>query len=202
MLDRFWILYDRAPLRVICAVLALLAFLLIGVLCGIARAADATLNWTQPTSRTDGTALPLTEIRETQIDYAPCTAVNTFPATPTGTRVVTGSSSGAIITGLTYGTWCFRARTVDTTGAASVNTGTVYRVYLAPPNPPTLLSIATIAYELREYTGGTMRMVQIGTVPLGAVCGPKLVGQYATFDGATITKPTTGGIIAARCAGG
>jgi hypothetical protein len=66
------------------------------------------------------------------------------------------------------------------------------------PMPP-LVTVATTAYELRALPGGTFQFVAVGTVPLGAECGMTLVGAYTQFTGAMITKPLTGGIIAARC---
>jgi hypothetical protein len=201
MLDKFWILYDRSPLRVIGAILALVVFLVIGVLCGVARAADATLTWTHPTAFTDGTPLTPAMLANTRIEFGSCAGA-AF-GTKTGEVNLAPTFLTTTITGLAPGTWCFRAysKTIAIYGGLeSAPTGVVSKVIPFPaPNPPVLSTIVTIAYELRQYSGGTLRFVQVGTVKLGAPCGVPLVGQYAQFTGAKITKPTTGGIIAARC---
>ena len=39
------------------------------------------------------------------------------------------------VANLAYGTWCFRARSVDTGGLTSDNSGTVWKQFIAPPKP-------------------------------------------------------------------
>ena len=151
-------------------VLALLAMAGALLLSGEARAEDATLNWTHPTQRENNVALALAEIRETQVDWGLCSGTS-FPATPAGTKAVPAPATTTVITGLAYGTWCFRARTVDTGGLTSVNTSVVSKVILAPPKPPVLSSTVTVAYELLPDKWDGVRLGrEIGTIPLGSAC--------------------------------
>ena len=174
---------------------------------GSASAADATLTWTHPTQRTDNTALPLAEIKETQIDWAVCATGNTFPATPLGTKAVPAPANTTVVTGLTYGTWCFRARTADLTGEVSINTGTVWKQYLAPPKPPVLNSTITMVYEIASHPVDGVRLArQVGTVELGTACVDNPIqtdrGEYyeVSLDKVTLTKMPKSAIVVTQCA--
>lgn len=135
------------------------------------QTASADLTWTHPTQRVDGTALALTEIRETQLDWAKCTASNTFPITVEGTRAVPAPATTASITGLTYGTWCFRARSADTDGRVSDNSGTVWKRYLAPPRPPVITTVGGLVWEMKwNNKEGAYLAKVVGTIDAGAPC--------------------------------
>lgn len=165
---------------------------------GVASAATVTVNWTHPTTYTDGSPLNVADISQTRIEYGLCVA-GAFPATAAGQFIASGQATSAASPNLTPGTWCFRAYTTAK-GVESVNSNAASFVVVQPaPNPPVLTTIATTAYELKLYSNGTLRFVSVGTVPLGAACGDHLAGEYAAFADAKVTKPTTGGIIAARC---
>jgi hypothetical protein len=71
--------------------------------------------------------------------------------------------------------------------------------YAPAPAPVILKTVGKIAYELRLKSDGDYYFVSVGSVPLNRTCGRKLVGVYAQVDGAQITKPLKGGVIAARC---
>jgi hypothetical protein len=182
--------------------LVLLALVLF--LCARADAATVTGVVTTPVNYVDGSALPLSAIKHLQVEVGTCASVGT--AATFGTKegeslvVPVGANTTYTVTSpRAFGDFCVRVRTVTTLGTVGDYTPAAYKTIAEPkPNPP-MFTIATIAYELREYSGGTLRFVQIGTVPLGVQCGNKLVGQYADFTGATITKPVTGGRIAAKC---
>jgi len=191
---------DRLTLNFRAFLAGLVLLMLVG-LC-VHRADAATLDGTfsYPTTRTGGEPFSATEVREVRVEYGLCAAGGVFPTTPAGTVVVPAPTKSYTTPSVGPGTWCLRAKLVDTGGRESDYTGTVSRVIqVSPPNPPTLFTVATIAYELRQYANGTLRFVQVGTVPRDAECGMQLVPGFATFGGARITKPTTGGVIAARC---
>lgn len=181
----------------------LVAVLSTVILTGAVWAADATLTWTHPTQRVDGTSLPLASIKETQIDWAPCATGNTFPTTATGTKAVPAPATTTTVTGLVYGTWCFRARTVDVGNLVSDNTGTVWKQYLAPPNPPVLTVVNIVAYEVLQNPNGIRLGRNVGTVKLGTQCvaGEVLPGFYeVTLDQVTLTKMPKSAIVVAQCA--
>jgi len=136
-----------------------------------AFAADATLNWTHPTQRMDNTAIAITEIKETQLDWAKCAAGNVFPLSVDGTKAVAAPAATTTITGLTYGTWCFRARSVDTAGLVSDNSGTVWKQYIAPPKPPVITSVGGLVWELKTHpVDGPYLARVIGTIDAGKPC--------------------------------
>lgn len=146
-----------------------------------AKAADATLTWTNPTQRENGDPLPIAELKEIQIDYGKCLAGNIFPSVPDGTKAFAAPATTGVITGLAYGTWCFRARAVDTASQASVNTGTVWKQYLAPPKPPTILTVASLVWEMKIHpVDGPYLARVVGHVDAGKPC-LGLAPQYG-FD--------------------
>jgi hypothetical protein len=169
-----------------------------------AGAATIGGSYTLPTKYSDGTPLPQSAIKHIRVEVGTCTGA---PDTPSfgvkeGEQLVPPpATSFSVSVSRTFGDFCARAITVTQGGAESDPVCCAKRSIAEPkPNPPTLLTIATIAYELRQYSNGTLRFVQVGTVPLGAACSTRLAGEFAVFDGARLTKPTVGGVIAARCA--
>lgn len=186
--------------------LTLLTILVFVLMAKSVYAADATVSWTHPTQRVDNTPITLAEIRETQIDWGVCATGNTFPATPAGTKAVPAPGTTTQVTGLTYGTWCFRARSVDTAGLASDNTGTVWKQYLAPPKPPVLSSIITVAYEIQMNSWGEIKLgSKVGTMELGTPCVDNPIwtnkGEYFEVDRSdvTLTKEPKSSIIVTQC---
>jgi len=168
-----------------------------------ADAADANVTWTHPTQRIDSTPLPLTEIKETQVDYAQCTAgALTFPATPVGTVKVPAPATNTIVTGLGYGTWCFRARTVDTGGLMSDNSGQISKTVLAPPKPPVFTAVSTSVYDIRNGELGRV----VGVVKFGTVCGePVIASGLITWNrmdrkDVRMIRSAKGDVLVALCA--
>lgn len=181
-----------------------LVMLILWAATATAYAADANITWSHPTQRVDNTALPLSDIKETQIDYATCTA-GTFPATPLGTKTVAAPAASAVISGLGYGVWCFRARTVDTSGLQSENSTVVSKQYLAPPKPPTLSAVITIVYEIQQNPNGVRLAREVGAVPLGTRCLPQPIatdrGVYyeVPIDVVTLAKMPKSAIVVTQC---
>jgi hypothetical protein len=169
--------------------------------------ADATVSWAHPTQRTDNTALPLAEIRETDVEWGLCAAGGVFPATPAGMKVVPAPAATTVITGLGYGLWCFRARTTDITGAESVNSLTVNKQYLAPPKPPVLSATITVVYEIASHPVDGIRLArEVGTIPMGAECVNNPIdtdrGEYyeVSLDKVTLSKMPKSAIVVTKCA--
>jgi hypothetical protein len=195
-------------------VLALIVFIvLLGMIVHRADAADATVNWTHPTQRTDNTPLAIGEIQSTEVQWIKCAAGNTWPASGTpASRAVAAPGTTTTITGLDYGTWCFRARTVpvlNPTTDQSDWTGTVWAQYLAPPKPPVLQAVSKIAYEAKIHpTQGLVAGRAVGTVELGTTCYADENGQpYAgadlyrvTLANVQLTKTPRSELLLAQCA--
>jgi hypothetical protein len=183
--------------------LTVLVFVLLG---RSVHAADATLTWTHPTQRVDNTPITLADIRETQLDWGVCGVGNTFPATPAGTKAVPAPGTTTVVTGLAYGTWCFRARSVDTGGLVSDNTGTVWKQFIAPPKPPVLSATITVAYEINMNSWGEIKLgARVGTVEQGAPCVDNPImtnkGEYFEIDRANVvlSKEPKSSIIVTQC---
>jgi hypothetical protein len=190
------------------AVVILVVIFFLGLAAGSAFAQSgptANVSWTNPTSRTDGTSLPSSQIKATEIDYGLC-PTGTFPSTPAGTFVNTGSGTAAAVPLPSYGAWCFRARTVDTSDAKSTNSNVASRQFLAPPNAPTLSAVITVAYEIRIDGWGDVRLGRnVGTIETGAACldNPILTnkGYYYEIDreNVTLTKEPRSAVIVTKC---
>ena len=153
-------------------IFTVLAALLLSL--GIARhatAADATLNWTLPTQRVDGTPMPASEIASTQVAYGVCAAGNTLPASPTVVNVPAPATT-VVVPVAGYGTYCFAARVTDTFGLTSAYTAVVSKSYAptSPPRPPVLQSSITIAYELNVTPGGIKLGRAVGSLAIGTPC--------------------------------
>ena len=148
------------------------------LLAGSALAGEAVVTWTHPTARTDGTAFPLTAIGSTLVEYGTCSG--TAFGTASGNQSVTGAATTLTVTNLAAGTWCFHARTVDTGGAQSNWSAAVSKVVpVAPPNPPTIVTVSTYAYEFRPRMFGGFKLVRVADVKQGVPCSeiPGLTGS-------------------------
>lgn len=74
---------------------------------------SATLTWTAPLTRTDGSSIQLSEIDSYEIAYG------TSPTDLGNSMTVDGAETSAEISGLGAGTWYFSIRVIDTNGLAS-----------------------------------------------------------------------------------
>jgi hypothetical protein len=155
----------------------LMALIMLGavalfLLAGSAFAGQAVVTWTNPTTRTDGSALTSAQIGSTEVEYGTCSG--TAFGTVTGTSATTGAGTSLTISNLAPGTYCFRARTHDTANNVSDWSSIASKVVpVAPPNPPVIVTVATTAYEFRMYSGGSLRLVRAtGVLPLGVECAP------------------------------
>jgi len=80
------------------AIIVVLALLLVSlVMCSRAHAGTATVSWTHPTTYTDGSALALTDISQTRIEYGTC--AGTAFGTKAGEQIATGTATTVTIRG-------------------------------------------------------------------------------------------------------
>jgi hypothetical protein len=176
-----------------------------------ARAGEAEVTWTHPTQYVDGTALPISQIARTEIEYGICNGLNSgFMATPAPVIVsVTAPAAARTITGLAAGTWCFRARTVSTLNttpsAWTVNAnGTLpYKVILPPvPQPPSNLMLANTQVFTVVKQRDAFVMLPVGTAPAGTACDPlQSVNGYHVIprEAVTFTGSVQPEVVVARC---
>lgn len=164
---------------------------------GKAFAENAVVTWTHPTQRTDGSALPLAEIKATRIAYGKC------PATDIVVEVAAPTATWSSPP-LAYGEWCFRAATIDTLDMVSDFTLPVTKRIVAPPKPPVIVTVSTVVWEYKWHpVDGPMLGREVGTIPLGTACvGLDAQVPPAYFlvprDAVTLTKRPKGDLIA-RC---
>lgn len=140
------------------------AVLLLGLFTSLAMAGEATLSWTAPTQRTDGSAL--TNLDGFKIYYG------TQPTTLTLVQDIPDETQTThVLSGLSPATWYFAMTAYDTDGLESDKSGTVSKVIVpAPPMPPGNLTVtATVAYTVVKRTDRFV-MLPVGTVPADTQC--------------------------------
>jgi hypothetical protein len=168
----------------------LMALIMLGavalfLMVGNAFAGEATVTWTHPTTRTDGSALPASQIGSTKVEWGTCQG-SSF-GTAAGNASAAGAATSLVVPNLPAGTYCFRAATIDTGGLQSGWSAVVSKVVpVAPPNPPTLVTISTYAYEFRPRLIGGFKLVRVADVKQGVPCSeiPGLAGSgFGIADG-------------------
>lgn len=162
-------------------------------------AAPLPLEWSWPTTRADGSPQPASgpgAFESVRIEYGTCKDGNGDAFGVKEGEIVVAYPATSAAPDVSSGIKCARAYTKDNLGILSgpSNLGR----YFPAPAPVILKTTTKIAYELRP-SGSAFAFVQVGTVPLGAKCGGKLAGPYAEIQGARITKPLKGGVLAAKC---
>lgn len=122
-------------MRIISLVLA--AAVLAGCSSGTAQSPSDTLTWQHPVTRVNGSALPLSEIRETTIAWGP----QGGPYTEGSVIVPAPATTVSIPRPATPGTRCYVAQTTDTGNRSSAFTNEVCKTIEANPNSPTNLEV-------------------------------------------------------------
>lgn len=198
---------DEDPFRAaVYAVAALLICIFLSlVLVTIARAADVGVSWTNPTTNTDGSAIPATGVGSltgTRVEYGSCSG-SVF-GTKAGEVNAPAPATSTSITGLSAAqTYCFRSYAKNTYGSESAASNVASKALPAPtPNPPVLSSTVTVAWDLKN--GKPFRVV--GRIALGTPCGDfvaKKAGErYYQIDRSAvkfIRKPQSARIVT-QCA--
>ncbi len=144
---------------------------LISLFCyDVASAATANISWVPPVARTDGSILGPNDITGYRIEWG------TASGSAFGTRIngadTVGTAASAQVTGLNATTYAFRVATLPCSGCPWSNVA-IKLFTPADPNPPTLVTVSQIAFELRRNWYGRVYARAIGTVELGTFCGSK-----------------------------
>lgn len=111
--------------------------LILGVL-SAAQAATVTAVWSAPTTNTDGSALPASQITQYRMEYGTC--VGTAFGTRIGDVLVAGNALTATTPNLGPGTYCLRVYTKTSVEGPSSGTASIV-VPVPTPNAPTNLTI-------------------------------------------------------------
>lgn len=158
----------------------LLALLLLAP--GMALAGSVTVQWDNPTTYTDGTPLPSTAITRSRIEYGSCGAAGAF-GTKAGEFIVTGAATSGVSPNIAAATYCFRVFTTASALESAASGVLQVVVPQAPPNPPTLRTLAVVAGInmaplYRINADGSRGTALLGFVPVGAACAGPVIYTY------------------------
>lgn len=147
---------------------------------------SAQLSWTPPTRNTDGSNL--TNLASYKVFHA-ATAAGVASSTAIS---IAAPASAYTVTGLPVGVRYYGIKAVNSVGIESALSNTVSNTVVLPsatastsvtvntqPEPPTLLTVATVARVwLPDYKGGTVSVIA-GRVRVGTPCGEVTRGEWA-----------------------
>ena len=151
----------------------------------LAIGADVRVSWTQPTTNTDGSSIPLSgagSIVSNRVEWGSC--VGSAFGSPAGSQTIPAATSH-VVTGLAPALHCFRITAINTYGSESAVSNVAQRAVAAPiPNPP-IVTQAVIAgmqqTPVYSVTASGSLSTLMGFADVGTACtGPVL----ATYRGA------------------
>jgi hypothetical protein len=158
------------------AALAVVAGCLCLLFAAASQAAVRTVSWVHPTTNTDGSALPLTQITRTIVVWG------ASATTMTNSKIVTGTATTTTID-LAPGTWFVGARTTANNNDSVVSNVVQVVIAQPTPNPPTLSVLPVVAglnmspvYKI--LSDGTRSQIVSGFVPVGTECSGPIVFTY------------------------
>jgi hypothetical protein len=146
------------------------------LLAGISQAAVRTVSWTHPTTNTDGSALPVSQISRTTIAWG------SSEADMPNTKIVTGTATSTTID-LPPGTWYVAGRTTANGNDGNYSRPVQVVIPQPTPNPPVVTVQAVVAglnmspaYKI--LSDGSRSQVVAGFVPVGTACSGPVVFKY------------------------
>lgn len=135
---------------------------------GVAQAAVRQVCWTHPTTNTDGSALPVSQITRTTVAWGP--SETDMP----NTKIVTGTATCTTID-FAPATWVVAARTTANGNDSNYSRAVQVVIPQPTPNPPVVTVQAVVAglnmspaYKI--LPDGTRSQVVVGFVPIGTAC--------------------------------
>ena len=138
-----------------------------------ALADTVSLSWSNPTTNTNGSAIPATgtgSIASNRIERGSCsgTAFGTSQANYTTLTAVETFTTPD----LAPGTYCFRVFAKNTYGNESLASNVVQKIIASPvPNPPNGVVINSAAMQMRKSSAGVWWIVKgVGTIPKDSPC--------------------------------
>lgn len=162
----------RNPVATFAVVAGLLCLLLVGV----SQAAVRTFTWVHPTTNSDGSALPLSQITRTTLVWGQSeTAL-------TSSKAVTGPATTTTLD-LAPGTWYVGARTTANGNDSSISNVVQVVIPTPVPNPPTLSVVPVVAGlnmspAFKILADGSRSQVVAGFVTVGTACSGPIVFSY------------------------
>jgi hypothetical protein len=168
----------------------------------------ATINWTRPSTNTDGS--PLTNLAGYNVLYG------TSASALTNVRQINNpATTSTTISALQTGTWYFSVRAFNTSQVESNNSNTAQKTISSASaarsltinvaSATTLRTTSTSVYDVLFQTGGPPALGRVvGTVPLGTTCNSKFPVNTNYFPVSTTrvsfsNTPRSASVVA-RCA--
>lgn len=186
----------------------LIALLLL--LPGLVLADEARVRWTNPTTNTNGTAIPASgpgSLTETRVEYGTCDG--TGFGTATGEVRVPAPATETTITGFEPGmTVCFRNFARNTYGNESGPSNIGTKTFPTPtPQPPVLTVVPPVAYEIKRTPEGLVKLGRdVGNVMAGTECSEVafVANNHGTFyavptEAVTLYRKPRSQILVALC---
>jgi hypothetical protein len=152
----------------------------------------AQLQWVHPTQNTDGTAIPAScpagvtncgRLTQTRLEYGSCSG--TAFGTKVGEITVAAPANTATVSALVPQVYCFRAFSRNDFAAESAASNVGTKTIAAPTPKAPLLSVDTLAYEIKTNSAGRLVATRIGLVPMGTLCASE---QQQTVEGETYSR--------------
>lgn len=132
----------------------------------LAQAGTVTVTWTPPTTCNDGSALVNCATTGFKIYGALSAQTKVLLASPVASATV------QVFNTVTAGNWCYDMTTLA--GAQeSAHSAQACKVVAAPaPNPPTIVTIDAVAYQITKDATGVLVAKRIGVSIKGVSCLP------------------------------
>lgn len=143
--------------------IVMLGALALFLLAGKAFAGEATVSWTPPTTKVDGS--PLDNLAGFRIYYGTSASAMTQVVQVPGATVTSRK-----ITGIADGTWYFSVRAYNTDGVESGPSNVPTKAIVTPPSPPTNVTISSIGLRLKSFDNGFLHLAMDGSVERGIPC--------------------------------
>jgi hypothetical protein len=177
---------------------------------------SATVNWTRPTTNTDGSAL--TDLAGFKVLYG------TSASALSNSKLVNDpAATTTTIAALQTGTWYFSVRAYNSSQVESANSNvaqktitsasasqsltiTVNAAPTPPPPTPTLKTTGTRVYDVLYQNGGRILGREVGRIPLGTACTTKTYYPINTNyypvprTSVTFSRTSRSNTVVARCA--
>ena len=175
----------------------------------VAYAGEATVSWTNPTTNTDGSAIPATgpgSLTGTRVEWGSCSG--TAFGTKAGEVSVAAGVSSVVVPNLAPATYCFRAFSKNTYNVESAASNVASKAVPPPvPNAPIVVTVTTAVYDMTSK-GGIGRVV--GKIPRGTECVGDVIKTYANGttwyevprSAVTLTGAPRSEKLVSRCAAG
>lgn len=167
-------------------------------------AATLTTTWTNATQRTDGTPFPASALANSTVEWGTCNG-NAF-GTVIGSANAAGAATSLVSPAVPPAIYCVRVKHNAVDGTVSAYSNVVPKTIIAaPPEAPVIVTVQQTAYEMQPGMWWGVKMVNVGKVEVGVVCGEPLAGNpaYATLTPEQVTLSPNdkylGGTLYGRC---